>query len=729
MTGVDQLVGALSGGNQQKVVLAKWLASKPTVLILDEPTRGIDIGAKVEVHRIISELAASGLGIILISSDLPEVLAMSDRILVLHEGRITAEIPRDRATQERVMFAATGNVGGRRRRRGSRRHRRRRPVAESGVTAVGASRRPAGSWLSTIARQRELSLLAIMFVLGGLVSLAAPQFLTVANLSQVAILASIIAVAAVGQALVIITRNVDLSVEAIIGLVAYCVARTSSSSTRSTRPARSCSGSGSGSSSGWSTASIVTVLQGAGDRGHARDAEHLPRHRLPGRRQPPGPAGRPPARLHRGLGRDRSSGIPIFVLDRRRRRGHRDACSSAGRGSGGRSTRSGATRRRRPSSASRRGCVVFVAFSVCGLLAGVAGVMWVMRVRDDQRDVRDRRRARGRGRGRRRRRGHLRRVGDARRRRASARCSSGSSPTPSSSSACRSSGSRPSTARSSCSPSAPTRSSCDATPAGDGGAARPDDRVVGSADGERPVDAPARALGDPARSSRWSGSIVLGNALSPFFLTPGNFSNLIAALMEVAIMALPMTLIIIAGEIDLSVESMAGLASAILGFLWAAGVPLEIGIPVVLVVGALGGLLNGLLVARGGLPSLVVTLGTLALFRGLALIVLGPRGVSDFPPGVHGARASAHVPGTLIPWPFVIFVALAAHARRRAPSDVDRSAGLRHRQERRRGALLGRARHAGQGRPVRPVRADRGAGRDHPDVAPVERPRRCRRRA
>jgi rhamnose transport system ATP-binding protein len=110
MTGVDQLVEALSGGNQQKVVLAKWLAAKPTVLILDEPTRGIDIGAKVEVHRIISELAASGLGIILISSDLPEVLAMSDRILVLHEGRITAEVTREAATEEGVMFAATGNV-------------------------------------------------------------------------------------------------------------------------------------------------------------------------------------------------------------------------------------------------------------------------------------------------------------------------------------------------------------------------------------------------------------------------------------------------------------------------------------------------------------------------------------------------------------------------------------------------------------------------------------------
>jgi rhamnose transport system permease protein len=154
------------------------------------------------------------------------------------------------------------------------------------------------------------------------------------------------------------------------------------------------------------------------------------------------------------------------------------------------------------------------------------------------------------------------------------------------------------------------------------------------------------------------GLIVLGTSLSPFFLTPGNFSNLIAALMEVAIMALPMTLIIVAGEIDLSVESMAGLSSAILGFLWAAGVPLWIGIPAVLVVGALGGLMNGLLVARVGLPSLVVTLGTLALFRGLALIVLGPRGVSDFP-AAFTELGFGHVPGTLIPWPFIIFVGLA----------------------------------------------------------------------
>lgn len=107
-TGVEQLVNALSGGNQQKVVLGKWLATDPSVLILDEPTRGIDVGAKAEVHRIISELAASGLAIILISSELPEVLAMADRVVVLHEGRVTGAFTRSEATQERVMFAATG---------------------------------------------------------------------------------------------------------------------------------------------------------------------------------------------------------------------------------------------------------------------------------------------------------------------------------------------------------------------------------------------------------------------------------------------------------------------------------------------------------------------------------------------------------------------------------------------------------------------------------------------
>ena len=115
--------------------------------------------------------------------------------------------------------------------------------------------------------------------------------------------------------------------------------------------------------------------------------------------------------------------------------------------------------------------------------------------------------------------------------------------------------------------------------------------------------------------------IVLGSTLSPFFLSGSNFSDLTGNLMEKAIMALPLALIIIAGEIDLSIESVLGLSSALLGFTYALGWPLWLDIPLVLVVGAMGGLLNGLLVTRAGLPSLVVTLGTLALYRGLASVV------------------------------------------------------------------------------------------------------------
>ncbi len=99
----------LSGGNQQKVVLAKWLASNPKVLILDEPTRGIDVGAKAEIHAIMSQLAKTGIGIIMISSEIPEILAMSDRILVMSEGKIVAELPRSEATQEKIMAYASGS--------------------------------------------------------------------------------------------------------------------------------------------------------------------------------------------------------------------------------------------------------------------------------------------------------------------------------------------------------------------------------------------------------------------------------------------------------------------------------------------------------------------------------------------------------------------------------------------------------------------------------------------
>ena len=107
---IERPLNAFSGGNQQKVVLGKWLLSKPAMLILDEPTRGVDVGAKADIHEIIGEFAKSGGGVLMISSELPELLAVCDRIFVLHEGSIVAEIPRTRADEESVMRAATGQV-------------------------------------------------------------------------------------------------------------------------------------------------------------------------------------------------------------------------------------------------------------------------------------------------------------------------------------------------------------------------------------------------------------------------------------------------------------------------------------------------------------------------------------------------------------------------------------------------------------------------------------------
>lgn len=109
-TSVFTITGTLSGGNQQKVVLAKWLLTNPRILFLDEPTRGIDVGAKQEIYGHINRLAKSGIAIVLISSELLEVLGLSDRILVLHEGRVTGEFTRATATPERVMACATGHI-------------------------------------------------------------------------------------------------------------------------------------------------------------------------------------------------------------------------------------------------------------------------------------------------------------------------------------------------------------------------------------------------------------------------------------------------------------------------------------------------------------------------------------------------------------------------------------------------------------------------------------------
>ena len=207
----------MSGGNQQKVVLAKWLATQPKLLIIDEPTRGIDVGTKAEVHRLLSDLAGEGLAILMISSELPEVLGMADRVLVVCEGRITAELAREDATPEAVMHAATARLTHAAtptdRRRPHERHPARR--AERHLA------RPSASSATCCAPARSPSA-AVLVVVIALTTLKSPGFLFSSNgWRDLLLTPSLLLLLAVGQAVVIITRNVDLSVGSTLGLTAY----------------------------------------------------------------------------------------------------------------------------------------------------------------------------------------------------------------------------------------------------------------------------------------------------------------------------------------------------------------------------------------------------------------------------------------------------------------------------------------------------------------------------
>ena len=106
-SGQNTETASLSGGNQQKIVIGKWLVSEPKIFILDEPTRGIDVGAKAEIYKLMCEFAKQGMAIIMISSDLPELMGMADRIYVMSEGKITGELSREEASQEKIMHFAT----------------------------------------------------------------------------------------------------------------------------------------------------------------------------------------------------------------------------------------------------------------------------------------------------------------------------------------------------------------------------------------------------------------------------------------------------------------------------------------------------------------------------------------------------------------------------------------------------------------------------------------------
>jgi rhamnose transport system permease protein len=248
-------------------------------------------------------------------------------------------------------------------------------MADGGVLVRPSAMRTRGQWLSVVARQRELSLLAIMVVLGGLVALAAPQFLTLSNLSQVAVLASVIAVAAVGEALVVITRNVDLSVEATMGLVAYCVASLLERHLLDT-PGAIVFGLGLGLVLGMINGVVVTVFRvpaivaTLGTLSLFRGIDYLVAgsHQVPLANLPPG---------FTNAARDSVLQIPIFVLIaliivvigsvvlRWTRFGRQLYAVGSN-----------------PEAAAILGIpsrlVVFTAFSLCGLLAGVAGVLYIM---------------------------------------------------------------------------------------------------------------------------------------------------------------------------------------------------------------------------------------------------------------------------------------------------------------------------------------------------------------
>jgi rhamnose transport system permease protein len=153
-------------------------------------------------------------------------------------------------------------------------------------------------------------------------------------------------------------------------------------------------------------------------------------------------------------------------------------------------------------------------------------------------------------------------------------------------------------------------------------------------------------------------AIAGGSVLNKDFLSVPNWTNLLANFVEIALMALPLSLIVITKEIDLSVASMLGLSSSLLGFLWAAKIAMPLAILLCLLLGALCGMLNGFLIVRFRLPSLAVTIGTLALFRGFAYIILGDKAIADFPPE-YTAFGIGTLGPTFIPAPFVIFIILA----------------------------------------------------------------------
>ena len=230
----DQPVSTLSGGNQQKVVLSKWLATAPSVLILDEPTQGVDVQTKAEVHAMVANLASKGMAIILISSEMPELLGMSHRILVLREGRVAARFERGEATQEKVIYAATASderpAGAAAASASTDEPSPLRLLPKSTASETPVADAPAhwahqlGTSLKQTFLRRELGLAAVMLAVIVPVWFVNPRILSASNLTALSMDAGLLTIVAAAQMLILLTRNIDLSVASVMGLSAYVAA-------------------------------------------------------------------------------------------------------------------------------------------------------------------------------------------------------------------------------------------------------------------------------------------------------------------------------------------------------------------------------------------------------------------------------------------------------------------------------------------------------------------------
>lgn len=206
-TSLDQNILQLSGGNQQKVLLGRWLQTEPRVLILEEPTQGVDVGAKEEIYRIIRELASKGVSMLLVTSELPELLALSHRFGIMREGKLVTEMDGAAATDAEILRAA---------------------LPDAGSKNAGAAKRRSGGLTGVVhwmLAQREVGLATVLLLIVALAAIFVPAFGTPGNMRDVMANQSILLVAALGMTAVIISGGIDISVGAILGLAAMAAGK------------------------------------------------------------------------------------------------------------------------------------------------------------------------------------------------------------------------------------------------------------------------------------------------------------------------------------------------------------------------------------------------------------------------------------------------------------------------------------------------------------------------